>query len=103
MGNSDDYELLKAVRPYVRQRPPAWRSGGALEEGRRPPALDAVSWVVRLEQSYIPTALVQVLRGGATRRTLNTIRAQYVTANMTIANHAHHFQALLWIEEYRLR
>lgn len=103
VGNADDYELLKAVAPYVRRRPPPWRHGSTLVEGRRPPALDAVAWVVRLEPSHIPVPLSQALRGGATRKTRNIIRAQHMPAVLSVATHDAHFRILLWIEEHRLK
>ncbi|RPD55534.1 P-loop containing nucleoside triphosphate hydrolase protein [Lentinus tigrinus ALCF2SS1-7] len=103
VGNASNYELLKAVAPYVHRRPTRWHHGGQVMEGRRPPALDAVMWVKTLEQSYIPAGLQDILKNGSTRKAIAAIRGTFLPQTLINETHERYFRVLLWLEEHRLR
>ena len=103
VGNAADHDLLKAVAPYVHRRPSRWRHDTTIVAGMRPPALDAVRWVKKLDQSYIPSSLSDILKVGSTRKAIAAIRSSVLPPTLTSETHDRFFRALLWIEEYRLR
>ena len=103
VGNAADHDLLKAVAPYVHRRPSRWRHDTPVVAGMRPPALDAVRWVKKPEQSYIPSNLSDILKLGSTRKAIAAIRGGFLPPTLSSETHDRFFRALLWIEEYRLR
>ena len=103
VGNASNYELLKAVAPYMHRRQTHWYHGKQVVEGRRPPALDAVVWVKTLEQSYIPAGLQNLLRNGSTRKAMGAIRGSFLPQTLMNETHERYFRVLLWLEEHRLR
>ncbi|RDX46171.1 P-loop containing nucleoside triphosphate hydrolase protein [Lentinus brumalis] len=79
VGTVSDHELLKADAPYARHRPTRWRDRTHVVEGTRPPALNAVKWVKKLENSESPPP------------------------TLTYTTHERYYRLLLWLEEHRLR
>ena len=105
VGNTKDYELLKPVAPYVKNRRVEWRNHheGDVVEGDRPPGLDAVPWVRQLPKAKIPKKLSAILSNGATREVINGIKGSYFPGTMTsLESHTLRFSCLLWVEEARM-
>ena len=105
VGNDEDYRLLKAPSPYVRRPGMSWRPAFKILDGKRPPVLEKVPWVVKLETFEIPEALKNAVNYGAkTQDVINSIiRSGHFPGNLSALTHTQRFSALLWIEEGRLK
>ncbi len=103
VGTVSDHELLKADAPYARHRPTRWRDRTHVVEGTRPPALNAVKWVKKLENSEIPPGLQELLKNGSTRKVIGAIRGTFLPQTLTYTTHERYYRLLLWLEEHRLQ
>ncbi|KAI0336614.1 P-loop containing nucleoside triphosphate hydrolase protein [Cubamyces sp. BRFM 1775] len=102
VGNPADHQLLRPKAPYVRRGRAPWRQGGAVVDGERPPALDAVKWVKKLPPSRIPGPLAAIIANGSMRDIIVQTREQFLPPTLHADTHGTHFRVLLWIEEARM-
>ncbi|KAI0693032.1 P-loop containing nucleoside triphosphate hydrolase protein [Cytidiella melzeri] len=110
VGVKEDYELLKASRPYVRPKRTV-----QLEEtiadftpGIPPPAIAEFTWAVRLLPYSIPKALAKLLEDSESKnltpsKTAGRIRSVLMPTPLSPSTYARNFANMLWIEEQRAK
>ncbi|KAI0093452.1 P-loop containing nucleoside triphosphate hydrolase protein [Irpex rosettiformis] len=110
VGVKEDYELLRASRPYVRPK-----RNEQLEEpiteftpGVPPPAIADFKWAVRLPLYDAPKALKKLLEECEVTnlppsKVAARIRAAFIPTQLIADTYSRHFAYMLWIEEERAR
>ncbi|KAI0093451.1 P-loop containing nucleoside triphosphate hydrolase protein [Irpex rosettiformis] len=110
VGVKEDFELLKATRPYVRPK-----RSEQLEEpiakvtpGVPPPAIAEFKWAVRLLPYVAPKSLKKVLDESESTnlspsKIAARIRAAFIPNQLSADTYARHFAYMLWIEEERAK
>lgn len=110
LGVQEDYELLKAKRPYVRPKRTEQLEEPIVEftPGIPPPAIAEFKWAVRLLPYEIPKALKRLLEeceraNLAPSKIVERVRGAFITSPFTADTYARHLAYMLWIEEERAR
>ncbi|KAH9930514.1 P-loop containing nucleoside triphosphate hydrolase protein, partial [Epithele typhae] len=102
IGKATAHTLLKPTAPFVRNRRVAWRGGGPVLEGERPPALNVITYIRKLPPSQIPSRLAAILTSTDHKEILHQVKTLFMQGKFNTNSHCSHFRALLWIEEIRL-
>jgi helicase MOV-10 len=86
-GEQSEYEALRPTAPYVPRKWQARTQESNIIPGVKPPALDAIPWVVPLPEAAVPRALADTVSTGAIKDILARLKSSFF---------------LLWIEEVRM-
>jgi helicase MOV-10 len=104
VGNKADHEALQPKAPYV-PRTRSRRNVIAekdIVEGVKPPALNAIRYVVVLPKAKIPTHLHNILAGSeTTAKVTATVRKVFMPQVFNSDTYGRHFKHLLWAEEFK--
>ncbi|KAI0344525.1 P-loop containing nucleoside triphosphate hydrolase protein [Trametopsis cervina] len=110
MGVKQDYELLKASRPYVRPKRTTQLQEPIMGvvPGVAPPSIAEFKWKVKLLPYTAPPSLVEILADSESKdlrpsQIAARIREAFIPSGLTPASYARNFTTLLWIEEDRAR
>lgn len=110
VGVKEDYEQLKASRPYVRPKRSTQLEEPVAEvtPGIAPPAIDEVKWAVKLATHEAPKPLVKVLEDAnldnlPPSKLAARIRSAFLPTGLTVNTYARQLSYLMWIEEDRAR
>lgn len=110
VGVQEDYELLKARRPYVRPKRSERVEEPIVEftAGVPPPAIADFKWAVRLLPYDLPKALKKLLEECeaadlSPTKIAGRIRAVFIPSQLSSTTYARNFSYMLWIEEQRAR
>ncbi|KAF7966507.1 hypothetical protein HWV62_21353 [Athelia sp. TMB] len=102
IGSKADHELLKPKSPYV---PRIRRDREAVMDvvlGVAPPALDAITYVVKLTQSPIPKELAGALVTGAPQHRAGNIKRLFLPQIWNSDTYSRHMKHLIWVEEFQM-
>ena len=104
VGNKAEHEALQPKTAYV----PRTRSTRRIipeqdiVEGVKPPALNAIRYVVPLPKATIPTQLHNILASSeTTAKVVSTVRKVFLPQDFNSDTYGRHFKQLLWVEEFK--
>jgi helicase MOV-10 len=104
VGNKAEHEALQPKTAYV----PRTRSTRKIipeqdiVEGVKPPALNAIRYVVSLPKATIPTHLHNILASSETMaKVVSTVRKVFMPQDFNSDTYGRHFKQLLWVEEFK--
>ena len=104
VGNKAEHEALQPKAPYI----PRIRSTRTtiadqdVVEGVKPPALNAIRYVVLLPKANIPTHMHNILAGSeTTAKVTATVRKVFMPQVLNSDTYGQHFKNLLWAEEFK--
>lgn len=103
-GNKAEHEALQPKTPYI----PRTRSTRTtiseqdVVEGVKPPALNAIRYVVLFPKANIPTHMHNILAGSeTTAKVTATVRKVFMPQVLNSDTYVQHFKNLLWAEEFK--
>lgn len=104
VGNKAEHEALQPKTAYV----PRTRSTHKIipeqdiVEGVKPPALNAIRYVISLPKATIPTHLHNILASSeTTAKVVSTVRQVFMPQDFNSDTYGRHFKQLLWVEEFK--
>lgn len=104
VGNKAEHEALQPKAPYI-PRTRSTRTTIAdqdVVEGVKPPALNAIRYVVLLPQAKIPTHMHNILASSeTTAKVTATVRKVFMPQVLNSDTYGQHFKNLLWAEEFK--
>lgn len=110
LGVKNDYEELKASRPYVRPKRSAHvdETIAEITPGIPPPSINEFKWAVRLLPYEIPKGLAKILEDSdrdnlPPAKISARIRSTLLQSGFNADTYARYFVNLLWIEEERAK
>lgn len=98
VGSSDDYERLKPKAPYVRPKTFLYERPKKIVRVVRPPTWSHTKWAVKLPDFKALQDLIDAAFGPKPSAAIKPF-----IPRLTLSNYAEFWQALLWIEEEKMR
>jgi helicase MOV-10 len=101
-GERSDHELLQPIAPYV---PRKWMPRAQeinVIPGIRPPALDAIPWVISLPDALVPKNLSDAVASGEVKDILERLKRSFLPVDFSSDTYGRHWKYLLWLEEIRM-
>jgi len=106
VGDQQDYKNLMPTAPYVPRAKQVSRPIVEVVDGERPPALNAIPYVVNLPPAKIPKPLEALLESDepkSLKDTISDIQNGFIIGPLRNSTYTNHFRNLIWIEEYQMR
>jgi helicase MOV-10 len=101
-GERSDHELLQPTAPYV---PRKWMPRAQeinIIPGIRPPALNAIPWVISLPDAFVPKNLSDAVSSGEVKDILERLKRSFLPVVFSSDTYGRHWKYLLWLEEIRM-
>ena len=103
VGNTSDYEAIRAVAPYVRPKRTRYEPMREVVLGVPPEPIAKFKWKVKLGTYDVPKDLARMLGGKASKEMTTSIREVFMPEALSETTYGRNFGYLLWVEEERAK